>query len=233
MAGHSHFKNIKRKKEAADQKKAVTFSKISRLIASAVKEKGKDPQTNPSLRIAIEKAKEADMPSKKIERAIERGAEGGEEEDFFFELFGPENAAVIIKGFTDKKSRTSSEIKEILKKYGYKIADPGSVKWMFTQKGIIEIKGESLEENTLLEAIEAGAEDVEKKNNSFLLFTSPESFKKIENLLSSRGVEISSSHLGWKAKTVLNPKEPCHKELLKELQSHERVEEIYTNTGND
>ncbi len=232
MAGHSHFKNIKRKKEASDQKRGVVFSKISRLIISSVKEKGKDPSSNSSLRIAIEKAKEADMPKENIDRAIKRGSGEGDEgklEDFLYEAYGPENIAIIIAGSTDNKNRNLEEIKEILKKHDGKLADLGSVKWLFSQKGIIEIDSEKLNDNLSLKIIEEGAEDINERDGSIIIYTSPDNIKKIRNFLSERGVDIITAYLGWQPQKLLNIKDDKCERLLQSLRESESVEAVYTN----
>ena len=138
MSGHSHFSSIKHKKAIEDKKRGKIFSKISRMIIMAVKEKGKDPETNTQLRTAIEKAKEFNMPKDNVERAIKRGAGevGGEKlEEFTYEAYGPSGIALIIEGITDNKNRTLSEVKQILGRYNGKLADTGSVKYLFEKKG--------------------------------------------------------------------------------------------------
>ncbi|OGZ36004.1 MAG: hypothetical protein A3A94_00300 [Candidatus Portnoybacteria bacterium RIFCSPLOWO2_01_FULL_43_11] len=138
MSGHSHFSSIKHKKAIEDKKRGKIFSKISKMIIMAVKEKGKDPETNIQLRGAIEKAKEFNMPKDNIERAIKRGAGelGGEKlEEFVYEAYGPNGMALIIEGITDNKNRTLSEIKKILGQHNGKLADTGSVKYLFEKKG--------------------------------------------------------------------------------------------------
>ena len=160
MAGHSHFKNIKRKKEAEDKKKSAVFSRFSRLIISSVREKGKDPDSNPSLKTLIEKAKEADMPKENIDRAIKRGAGEGEEgrlEDFLIEVYGPEDVAFLVKGSTDNKNRNMEERRSALKGYNAKIVDSGALGWLFDYVGILEVEKE--DDSTLLSLIEGGIED--------------------------------------------------------------------------
>jgi YebC/PmpR family DNA-binding regulatory protein len=138
MSGHSHWHSIRHKKGIADAKRGKIFSKISRLISVAAKEKGGDPEANPKLRLAIEKAREVNMPKDNIERAIKRGAgqlEGVNIEEVLYEAYGPTGAALIIEGITDNKNRTLSEVKHILNKFGGKLAEVGSVRHMFDKKG--------------------------------------------------------------------------------------------------
>jgi YebC/PmpR family DNA-binding regulatory protein len=232
MAGHSHFKNIKRRKEAVDQKKSATFSRISRIIVSAVREKGKDPATNATLRTAIEKAKEADMPAKNIEKAIKRGSGEGEEgnlEYFLFEAYSSENTAIIIEGSTDNRNRNLGEIKEILKRHNGKLADPGSVKWLFEQVGIIEIEKLLVTEELSLEIIESGARDIEEKKELVVIYTSPSDFKKVKDFLERKNITISSAVLGWTPKTKTEKKDEKINNLIKDLHLNESVEGVYVN----
>jgi len=135
VSGHSHAKTVKRVKEASDKKRGQAFSKISRLISVAVKEKGSSPETNPRLRIAIEAARSVNMPKDNIDRAIKKGT--GEDistenlEEVIFEAYGPGGVAIIIEGITDNKNRTLGEIKQILNQYGAKLVGEGGVRWMF------------------------------------------------------------------------------------------------------
>lgn len=137
MSGHSHARTVKHKKDIEDKKRGKIFSKISRLIILAVKEKGKDPEINPQLRLAIEKAKEFNVPKDNVEKAIKRGAgelEGEKLEEFIYEAYGPAGTALIIEGITDNKNRTLSEIKNTLAKHEGKLAQAGNVKYLFEKK---------------------------------------------------------------------------------------------------
>ncbi len=137
MSGHSHWKTVKRTKEAEDKKRAKIFSKLAREISLAVKEKGKDTETNPKLRLILEKAKQCNLPKENIERAIKRGAGeilGEKLEQVFFEAYGPGGVALIIEGITDNKNRTLLEIKQALSRHNGKLVGPGSVVWMFKRE---------------------------------------------------------------------------------------------------
>jgi len=138
MSGHSHWHNIKFKKELTDKKRGKTLSKVSRLITVAVKEKGADPEMNPKLKLAIERAKEVNVPKDNIEKAIQRGlgkTEGSQMEEILYEAYGPAGVALIIEGITDNKNRTIAEVRHILTKFGGKLAESGSVRYMFDKKG--------------------------------------------------------------------------------------------------
>ncbi len=226
MAGHSHFKNIKRKKEAEDQRKAAVFSKMSRLLISAAREKGEDPNSNPALRLAIEKAKEADMPKERINRAIARGVGKGEEgrlEPFLFEAYGPESTAFLIQGSTDNKNRDLSVIKETLKRHGGKLADPGSVKWLFVSQGIIEVENK---EFIITKAIDYGVEEIEEKEDSFLIYIAPEEAESVKSALEG---DVLSFTLGWRAKNKIGSMGKRDKDLLYDLENIQAVEGVYSN----
>ncbi len=138
MSGHSHWAGIKHKKSITDARRGKLFSKISRLIIIAAKEKGADPETNPQLRLAIEKAKEVNMPKDNIDKAIKRGTgqiAGVQIEEFIYEAYGPAGIALIITGITDNKNRTLAEIKHILSRFKAKLAEAGSVKYLFDKQG--------------------------------------------------------------------------------------------------
>ncbi len=226
MAGHSHWSNIKRKKEKKDKKRAKKFARLSQMISTAVKENNgeKDPDMNPALATAIEKAKSEDMPKENIEKAIKKGAGEGEEgplEDFTLEVYGPDGLAVIIQGSTDNKNRTVSKINQILKPAGGKLAKPGSVAWLFDRKGIIEI--EKSEENELL-AIDSGAEDIEYEENGLIIYTEPGKLNEVKKKIKKK-VDIESSVLGYRPKNKISGKQ--YEDFLEKLEEEEDVDQIY------
>jgi len=137
MSGHSHAKTVKRVKEAGDKKRSHVFSKMAKLISVAAREGGSNPDFNPRLRTAVEKAKEFDLPADNIERAIKKGAgelEGAKLEEVVFEAYGPGGIAIIIEGITDNKNRTLSEIRQILSRHGAKLVGEGGLRWIFERK---------------------------------------------------------------------------------------------------
>lgn len=205
----------------------------------AAREKGGDPKTNPALRMAIEKAKAANMPNDNIERAIKKGVgglEGAKMEFFSYEAYAPGGAALIIEGITDNKNRTLSEIKHILSAYGGKFAGPGSVSYLFQKRGVINV---SSEENNLdkgdleLLAIEAGAEDLKWRDNTLEIYTKIEDLEKIKGALKTKNISVESSSLEWVAETEIEMGDEKTKgqltKLLDALSEHEDVNEIYSN----
>lgn len=240
MSGHSHFSTIKHKKAITDKKRGQIFSKLSRMISVAAKEGSGDPETNSRLRLAIEKAKEFNMPKNNIERAIKRvtGELVGEKlEEVTFEAYGPSKIAIIIEGITDNKNRTLSEIKQILNQNNGKLADSGSVKWMFERKGVIMVNLKSQvsnfqKEDLELKAIEAGAEDIYWHKDSLDIYTKIEDLERVRKELESQGIKITSLALDWVAKEELKIEEKdkiaCQK-LFAALDENEAVQEIYSN----
>jgi YebC/PmpR family DNA-binding regulatory protein len=242
MAGHSHWKTIKYKKGAADAQKSKAFSKLARLISVAVREKGSNPETNSKLRTAIEKAKELNMPSENIERAIKRGAgtlEGIQLEETLLEAYGPGGTAIIIEGITDNKNRTLGEIKQILAQNGGKLANEGSVRWMFERKGVLTINGEQFSEEKKEEvellAIEAGAENFSWNDTTLNVYTKPEELDKVKRNLEAAKMQIENVSLDWVPKEYKEVK-PEEKDLLEKLfgalDENDAVQEIYSNLKN-
>ena len=232
MSGHSHWASIKHKKGAADEKRGKVFSKISRMISVAAKQGGGDPEANSKLRLAVEQAKQANMPKDNIERAIKKGTgelEGEKLEQVVFEAYGPENTAIIIEGITDNKNRTLSEIKQILNQNKGKLANEGSVKWLFERKGSIIINKENKEELELI-VIEAGAEDINEHDEFLEIYTKPEDLEKVKKNLEEKGIKPESVSLDWVAKENIEvkEKEACEK-LFEALDDNDAVQNIYSN----
>ena len=238
MSGHSHAKKIRREKEITDQKRGQVFSKLLREISVAAKEGG-DPNTNTKLRLAMEKAKQWNLPKENIERAIKRGSDepaGEKLNEIVCEAYGPGGTAIIIEGITDNKNRTLGEIKQILAKHGGKLASEGSVKWLFERKGVIEVESRNYEdkkkEDLELIAIEAGAEDIYWHDDILDLYTKPEDLEKVKKNLEEKGIKSESASLGWVEKKEVSldekTKEVCQK-LFEDLDENEAVQEIYSN----
>jgi YebC/PmpR family DNA-binding regulatory protein len=249
MSGHSHFKSIKRTKEAGDKKRGQIFSKLSREISLAARE-GSNPDTNSKLRLVIEKAKRFNMPKENVERAIKRGSgeiEGKKLEEVLFEAYGPGGIAVIIEGITDNKNRALGEVKQVLNKNNGKLVGEGAIRWMFERKGVIEVRGMRPEDKKKVDlelmAIESGAEDVywhdvspqndsRQERDTLYVYTKAEELEKVRKNLEEKGIPVYSASLDWVAKeeVSLNEKDKtaCQK-LFEELDELESVQEIYSN----
>jgi YebC/PmpR family DNA-binding regulatory protein len=241
MSGHSHWAGIKYKKSLTDLKRGQVFSKLAREIEVASREGGGDPEFNPRLRMAIEKARSINMPSENIEKAIKRGTgkiEGVRFEPVIFEAYGPGGVAIIIEGITDNKNRALGEIKQILNQNNGKLVSEGAVKWMFERKGAITVDRKSqiedFKEKEKLEmaAIEAGAEDIYWHEDILDVYTKIEDLEKVKKNLEEKGVKIESASLDWVAKEEIQvdekTKEDCQK-LFEALDENEAVQEIYSN----
>ena len=238
MSGHSHWHSIKHKKGAADAKKSKLFSKVIRLLSVAAKEGGQDPDANPRLRLAVEKAKLINMPSANIEKAIKKGIGATEErlEPIVFEAYGPGNVAIVVEGITDNKNRAMSEIKQVLSQHQSKVVNEGSLRWLFEKRGVIttESGNFSPEERSKLELkmIEAGAEDFQWHDNTLDVYTKIEDFDRVKKSMEGQGLKIDDSSLGWMAKEDIEipdeKKEACLR-LFEALDDLDSVQEIYSN----
>ncbi|OWK27460.1 MAG: hypothetical protein US76_04530 [Parcubacteria group bacterium GW2011_GWA2_38_13b] len=242
MSGHSKWANIKNRKASVDKKRGKLFSKLSKIITVAAKERGGDIQMNPRLRTAIETAKAANMPQDNIEKAVKKGTgelEGAILEEFIYEAYGPGNSAIIIEGITDNKNRTVSEIKHLLDQYKGKFANPGNVLWMFEKIGKITINGVENNEIIELTAIDAGAEDIKKESDRTIIFTKFENLyelkKSLEENPALKNIRIESANTVWRAKSnteIIDEKiKNSLENLLEALDEHDDVQNIYSNTG--
>jgi len=241
MAGHSHFKSIKYKKEIEDTKRARIFSKLSRLIAITAREKGGNPETNPALRMAIERAKAFNMPQENIERAIKRGTgaleEGMKLENLVLEGIAPNGVAIVMEAVTDNRNRTLAEIRHLLERGGGKLAS-GGVLWMFKKKGCITIdpkqQSQDLKKEDLeLIAIESGAEDIKWAQGVLEVYTSPEQLEEVKENLEKRNIKIEEVSLDWVPKEEVEIKDQESKQkimnLFEALDEHPDIQEIYSN----
>lgn len=219
-------------------KKGKVFSQISKMITIAAKSGG-DPDFNPTLNIAIEKAKQVNMPSDNIEKAIKKGTgelEGGAIEEVLYEAYGPGGIALIIEATTDNTNRTVAEIKHLLSINNGRLGEVGSVKWMFNRFGYVEIK---IEENRLSEdelemaVIEAGAEDFKSIDNDLVVYTKPENLYKVKENLEKSKVKISDTGFEWKAKNLIKVEDEKInnriEKLFEALNEQEDVAEVYSN----
>lgn len=205
MSGHSKWHSIKHQKAAADAKRGAAFTKLANAVAIAAKQGGADPEANFALRLAIQKAKSGNMPSANIERAIKRGTgqlAGEQIEEVVYEGYGPGGVALIIETATDNRNRTGPEIRTALGKSGGRIADIGSVAYQFDQKGVIRLKPADIDAATL-DAIEAGAEDVEPEDSELLIYTVANQLKNVQSKLEEMGHKVAESELAYIPQTTI------------------------------
>jgi len=241
MSGHSKWHNIQQRKGQQDARRANLFTKFAKGITIAA-QKGGDPNMNFSLRLAIDKAKAISMPKDNIDRAIKRGTgelEGARMEEALYEGFGPGGVAILIKCVTDNKNRTVSDLKHILSLHGGSFGSAGSVAWMFNQAGLVTvlnfqfpISNFQTRDDLELFLIEAGAEDISDTEGSIEIKTKVDHLQKVINQCKTLGLEVKDSAIRWIAKeSVIAPKEFENKlgELFSELESHDDVDDFYTN----
>ena len=227
MSGHSKWSTIKRKKGAEDAKRGKIFTRLARDITVAAREGGSDEDANSKLKIAIAKAKSANMPKENIERAILRGTGGLEGEDMVeitYEGYGPEGAAFIVDVLTDNKNRALAEIKHTFNKAGGSLASAGSVTWQFVRKGYIVLNDTDADfEEVFMIAAEAGADDVVTEDEMIVVYTPREMFGAVEQALSDAGYEIDESELRWEAE---NEMELAVDKAVQNMRLLERLEEL-------
>jgi YebC/PmpR family DNA-binding regulatory protein len=237
MSGHSKWSTIKRKKEATDQKRSKMFAKLLRAIEVAAREGGGSVDGNMTLASAVEKAREASVPSDNIDRAIKRGAgemEGARYEEVTYEGYGAGGVALLVEALTDNRNRTGQEIRHAFSKGGGNMGDPGSVAWMFQRRGVILVEKESSpEEDVLLDiALEAGADDLADQESHWEITTEPSGFKVVSDALKESGVRVVSAEItmqpsitvalaGSQAKSVLA--------LIDVLEDNDDVQNVYAN----
>ncbi len=203
MSGHSKWSTIKRQKGAKDAARGAVFTKLGNAIAVAARG-GADPEMNFTLRLAIDKAKAANMPLANIERSIDRGSGrlGGEQiQEVLYEGYGPGGAAIIVECATDNLNRTYPEVKLAFSKHGGNMAEKGAVAFQFDQKGMIRVKGKG--DDLMLQAIDAGAEDMEEEDDESVIYTGPKNLAKVRDTLREAGVEILEAELTFVANNMV------------------------------
>jgi len=200
MSGHSKWSTIKRKKGAADAKRGAIFTRVAKELALAARESGGDPDSNFKLRIAIDKAKEVNMPKDNIERAIKRGTGEGKDgdtlEQVFYEGYGPQGVALMIECVTDNRNRAVADIRHVLNRFGGSMGEVGSVAWQFTRSSYFSFSMENLEEDEVFEmAIDGGANDIVFDDDFVEIFGPVDAYKTISNQLHMSNIKVDESGL--------------------------------------
>lgn len=236
MSGHSKWSTIKRQKGAADAKRSTTFTKLSNTITIAARDGGGDPESNFKLRLAVDKARQANMPKDNIERAIKRGTGelgGAVFEHITYEAYAPGGAAVIIDVNTDNRNRAVANIKTILNKYNAKLAEAGSVSYLFQPRGVMTVQGTDTE-STEMAIIEGGADDYQANDEgSFTVYTQPKETAQVAKQLESAGLQVNDVDLSLEPlSTVTITEEKTANTLLtllEQLEDLDDVSAVYTN----
>jgi YebC/PmpR family DNA-binding regulatory protein len=238
VSGHSKWSSIKHKKGAADAKRGQLFSKLSRAIIVAAKEGGPDPDGNLALQNAIEKARSYSMPKENIERAIAKGsgadADASSYETVVYEGYGPEGVAVLVEALTDNRNRTASEVRHAFTKHGGNLGTTGAVAWQFERRGVVMVASDGADEDELvLAAAEAGADDVALDGSSFVVTSAPEALTPVRQALESAGFGVESVELAMVPKTTVAVAEESTARrimrLVDELEDTEDVQDVYAN----
>src|SRR5438309_3343584 len=230
MSGHSKWSQIKRQKGAADVKRGVIFTKMTKEIMIAAKEGGGDPDGNFRLRLAMDRARDVNMPRENIQRAIDRAIGSGDAaalESVVYEGYAPGGVSVMIEAATDNRNRTVSEIRAAFTRGGGKLGESGSVQWLFEQKGVIEIDAKGKDADVIeLAAIDAGAEDVEAEPGLITVYTTPAAFERVKKALETAGIKVASAELSMRPTTTVRVEGDQAKKLLGLVKALEDLDDV-------
>ena len=235
MAGHSKWANIRYKKEKADQKRGKLFSRIAKEIISAVKQGGMDPKANAKLKLALQKAKQSNMPKENIERNIKKAASKDQKEYFemAYELYGHGGVGIIVDVMTDNKNRIAGEMRTVIGKCGGVIASKGAVSFNFDRKGVIQVnKKNAIEDELFLYSVESGAEEFEKEDGLYIITTLPNDLFKVKKGLEDMGVVIESFSLEMIPKNLVECSKAdvlANSKLIEKLESIEDADAVFHN----
>jgi YebC/PmpR family DNA-binding regulatory protein len=236
MSGHSKWATIKHKKGAADKARGKLFAKLIRQVEVAAREGGGDPESNPTLRTMFSKARESSVPLDTIERAIKRGTgelEGVRYEQVTYEGYAPSGVAVIVECLTDNRNRTGSDIRATFSKNGGSMAEPGAVSWQFERKGVILVPGSVSEDDLMLAALDAGAEDISDQGGTWQVTTQPADLPAVRDALEAAGIAFDSAEVTMVSSNTINlgtesdAKKVLH--LIDVLEEHDDVQNVYAN----
>ena len=236
MSGHSKWSTIKRKKGAADAKRGKVFTKLIREIATAARMGGGDPEANPRLRLAVEKARAANMPKDNIARAIQQGTGAGEGEAYeevVYEGYGPGGTAILLETLTDNRNRTVGDVRHVLAKFSGNLGSSGCVAYLFEKKGLLSFERDGLDADGLLEAaLEAGAEDVVEEEASVEVVTTPGGFEDVRKALEATGYRAGGGGVTMQpSSTVKLEGDEAQRmlELVDALEDLDDVQQVYAN----
>jgi len=230
MSGHSKWSSIKHQKAVTDARRGQLFTKLTREIIAAVREAGSNPETNFRLRLAVQKARDNNMPLDNIERAIKRGSgttEGASLIEMVLEGYGPGGTAILVQALTDNRNRTLQDVRNIFSRYSSSLGESGCVAWLFDSRGLISIKTNGLDADELaLQAIDAGADDVKIENDYVEIYTKPEELEMVRAALEQTNLPIASAELSMVPKTTVELDEKAALQTLKLLDKLEELDEV-------
>jgi YebC/PmpR family DNA-binding regulatory protein len=230
MSGHSKWHSIKHKKALVDARRGQHFTKLARAITVAAREGGGDPEGNPALALAVQKARDASMPKDNIERAIAKGTGEGVDADaietVLYEGYGPGGVAMLIEALTDNRNRTGADVRHLLGKHGGSLGEPGSVSYLFDKQGVIVVDAARYDEEDLLAAVDAGAEDIERDEDVFEVITAPGDLGHVRAALAAREIEIESADLEWRPKSRVPLGEGDATRLMRLIDALEESDDV-------
>ena len=236
MSGHNKWSKIKNKKGSEDARRGKIFTKLGRNISVAVREGGDNPEYNPALKVAIDKAKAENMPNDNIERAIKKASgdtNGANFERIIYEGYAKDGVAIIVDCLTDNKNRTAPDIRHIFDKNGGNLGTDGSVMFMFNRKGLIEIEKDGIDfDELMLNVIDLGAEDVSDEDDVYQIITSVEDFQTVLDGVKKENYKLSKADISYIADNLIDAQESNNKQIMKlidALEDNDDVQEVYTN----
>lgn len=234
MSGHSKWAQIKRQKGAADAKRGQLFTKLGREIAVAARA-GSDPEANARLRLAIQRARDANMPLDTIKRAVERGAgagEGANLQEITYEGYGPNGVAVLVEAMTDNRNRTAAEVRSVFNRNGGNLGESGSVRWVFEPRGLVTVEAEGNADEIELLAIDAGASDVQTEDGTVEIYTEPTELEQVRETLESAGVRVVASEVAMVPNNSVVVDGHSAEQMMRmidRLEDLDDVQQVYTN----
>ena len=236
MAGHSKWKQIKRKKAVTDARRGAHFTKLIREITMAAKAGGGDPAGNARLRLAIDTAKAANMPGENIERAVKKGTgelEGVDYQDVMYEGYGPGGAAILVEATTDNPNRTVADLRNVFSKNGGNLGTSGSVAWMFDKRGQIYVNAAGANEDTVMEAaLDAGASDFAREGDQFVISTELKDFHAVQDALKARKIAAESAEIAMIPKNTVKVEGSAASQLVRlmeAIEEHDDVAKVFSN----
>ncbi|HUV76055.1 MAG TPA: YebC/PmpR family DNA-binding transcriptional regulator [Dehalococcoidales bacterium] len=236
MSGHSKWSSIKHQKGVTDARRGQLFTKLTREIIIAVREGGNKPDANFRLRLAVQKARDNNMPLDNIERSIKKGSgdlEGVTLSELVLEGYGPNGTAILVNALSDNRNRTIQDVRNIFSRHGGSLGENGCVAWLFDSKGLIRVKTDNLDADELaLNAIDAGAEDVQVESNYVEIYTTPEDLETVRSTLEQQNITIDSAELSMVPKTVVQLEEKPALQALKLLDKLEDLDEVQNVSSN-
>jgi len=236
MSGHSKWSSIKHQKGVADARRGQLFTKLTREIIVAAREGGSNPEINFRLRLVVQRARDNNMPQDNIERAIKRGSgelEGAVLVELVLEGYGPSGTAILVQALTDNRNRTLQDVRNIFSRNGGNLGESGCVAWLFDSKGLIRVETNDLDtEELALQAIDAGAEDVNIENANMEIYTKPEELEAVRRALEGKNISVASAELSTVPKTTIELEEKAALQTLKLLDKLEELDEVQNVSSN-